>query len=57
MPWLDAKSGRLLAQAGGGMAPELATAGNTKVVRVRLKLMKSLVRHDVIEDILITPGR
>ncbi|MCU1718477.1 hypothetical protein [Pseudomonas sp. 5P_3.1_Bac2] len=54
---VDANSGMLLGEAGAGVDMELAAAGNTEVVRAKLKTMKSLNLNDVIEDILITLGK
>ncbi len=36
---------------------EMAAAGNTEVIRAKLRTMESLGLQDTIEDILITLGR
>jgi hypothetical protein len=56
---VDSNSGMMLGSVGGsGMLNlELASAGNTEVVRAKRKTMKSLNLNDQIDDILITLGR
>lgn len=54
---VDSATGMILGGAGTGIDIELAAAGNTELVRSKLKTMTALALDDVIEDMLITLGR
>jgi hypothetical protein len=54
---VDSSSGMILGQLGTGVDLEVAAAGNTEVMRSKLKTMRALGLNDVIEDILITLGK
>lgn len=51
------ESGMLLGEAGSGMDMEVAAAGNTEVIRAKMKTAASLNLNDTIEDILISLGK
>ena len=54
---VDSASGMILGQIGSGVDLEIAAAGNTEVVRAKMKTMRALGLNDVVEDILITLGK
>ena len=54
---VDYESGMLLGEAGSGMDMEAAAAGNTEVIRAKMKTAAALNLNDSIEDMLITLGR
>lgn len=54
---VDANSGMLLGGTGAGVDLDIAAAGNTEVVRAKMKTMSLLKLNDSIEDILITLGK
>ena len=56
---VDYSSGMALGSLGGGkyLNLEVASAGNTEVVRSKMRTLDSLGLKDTIDDILITLGR
>lgn len=56
---VDYGSGMSLGSLGGGkyLDLEIASAGNTEVVRAKMRTLESLGMQETIDDILITLGR
>ncbi|MBH1963429.1 MAG: hypothetical protein I8H77_03780 [Comamonadaceae bacterium] len=54
---VDSTSGMMLGSIGTGVDLEIAAAGNTEVVRAKVKTMRALGLNDVIDDMLITLGK
>jgi len=54
---VDSSNGMILASAGAGVDIEIAAAGNSDVMRAKLKTMNLLSLNDKIVDILITLGK
>ena len=56
---VDYDSGMALGSLGGGkyLDLEVASAGNTEVIRAKMRTMEALGLNDAIDDILITLGR
>ena len=56
---VDADSAMVMAMtdAGGSFDLEIASAGNSEVVRAKRKTMEALALNDQIEDMLITLGQ
>ncbi len=51
---VDAQTGFVLGSAGSGMDMELAAAGNSEVVKAKMRIMQQLGIKGGIEDILIS---
>ena len=51
---VDYNSGMMLGSVGTGLDLEVAAAGNTEVVRAKMKTVRALGLRDPLDDILIT---
>lgn len=54
---VDSNNGMVMATAGAGVDIEIAAAGNTDVLRAKMKTIELLKLNDKIDDILITLGK
>lgn len=54
---VDGNSGMVMGKTGAGVDLDIAAAGNTEVLRSKMKTMRALGLKDEIEDILITLGK
>ena len=54
---VDSSSGMMLGSVGSGVDLEIAAAGNTEVMRAKIKTMHMLGLSDSIDDMLITLGK
>jgi hypothetical protein len=53
---VDSSTGMVMGKGGSGINLDAAGAGNTEVIRAKMKTMKALGINESIEDILITLG-
>lgn len=53
---VDSGSGLALATLGSGIDLELAAAGNTEVLKAKVRVANALKLNDEVEDLLITLG-